>query len=94
MWNGCSRRGSIVRMKRFKFPRLPVGWLVLMTAVIASGPGTSAAEWSTDGAGREATISTEAGPSYESDGRLKLPAHYREWIFLSSGIDMSYGAAK
>ena len=33
------------------------------------------------------------GPSYESDGRLKLPGHYREWIFLSSGIDMSYGAA-
>jgi hypothetical protein len=81
-------------MKRFKFPRLPVGWLVLMTAVIAPGPVTSvAAEWSTDGAAREATISTEAGPSYESDGRLKLPTRYREWIFLSSGIDMSYAVA-
>jgi hypothetical protein len=71
-------------------------WLVLMVAMVlvgASGSVTSAAEWSTDGAAREATISTEAGPSYESDGRLKLPAHYREWIFLSSGIDMSYGAA-
>jgi hypothetical protein len=81
-------------MKRFNFPRWLPRWLGLMTAVIAPGPVTSvAAEWSTDGAGREATISTEAGPSYESDGRLKLPAHYREWIYLSSGIDMSYGAA-
>jgi Cytochrome P460 len=67
--------------------------MVAMVSVGASGSVTAAAEWSTDGAGREATISTEAGPSYESDGRLKLPAHYREWIFLSSGIDMSYGAA-
>ena len=70
-------------------------WLVVaMVSVGASGSVTSAAaEWSTDAAAREATISTEAGPSYEPDGRLKLPAHYREWIFLSSGIDMSYGAA-
>jgi hypothetical protein len=73
---------------------LRFGWLALVTVVIAPGSDTSAAtEWSTDGAARDATISTEAGPSYESDGRLKLPAHYREWIFLSSGIDMSYGAA-
>ena len=68
--------------------------MVAIVSVGGSGPVTSAAaEWSTDGAAREATISTEAGPSYESDGRLKLPAHYREWIFLSSGIDMSYVAA-
>jgi hypothetical protein len=53
----------------------------------------AAAEWSTDDAQRTATVSTESGPVYESDGRLKLPGNYREWIFLSSGIDMSYGAA-
>ncbi len=29
-------------------------------------------------------------PQYTRDGRLQLPADYREWIFLSSGIDMSY----
>jgi hypothetical protein len=66
---------------------------VLVVAAAAAATAASAAEWSTDGAGREATVSTEAGPAYESDGRLKLPARYREWIFLSSGIDMSYGAA-
>jgi hypothetical protein len=29
-------------------------------------------------------------PDYTSDGQLKMPEHYREWIFLSSGVDMSY----
>lgn len=30
------------------------------------------------------------GPAYTADGQLKYPAQYREWIFLSSGVDMSY----
>ncbi len=29
-------------------------------------------------------------PSYTADGKLLLPADYREWIYLSSGLDMSY----
>jgi hypothetical protein len=29
-------------------------------------------------------------PEYTADARLKFPAHYREWIYLSSGIDMNY----
>jgi hypothetical protein len=28
--------------------------------------------------------------AYTPDGRLLFPAGYREWIFLSSGLDMSY----
>ena len=31
------------------------------------------------------------GPSYTSDGRLIRPQNYREWIFLSSGLGMTYG---
>jgi len=38
-----------------------------------------------------ATPSPEA-PAYTSDGSLMPPAHYREWIYLTSGIDMSYTA--
>jgi hypothetical protein len=34
--------------------------------------------------------SPPAGPAYNAEGRLKLPENYREWIFLSAGIDMSY----
>ena len=29
-------------------------------------------------------------PMYTADGNLKFPAHYREWVYLSSGVDMSY----
>jgi hypothetical protein len=29
-------------------------------------------------------------PTYTSDGGLKLPEHYREWVYLSTGFDMSY----
>ena len=29
-------------------------------------------------------------PTYTSDGRLVFPANYREWIYLSTGMDMNY----
>jgi hypothetical protein len=29
-------------------------------------------------------------PTYTSDGGLKTPKHYREWVYLSTGFDMSY----
>jgi hypothetical protein len=31
-----------------------------------------------------------SGPRYLADGSLIVPPDYREWVFLSSGIDMSY----
>ena len=30
--------------------------------------------------------------SYSPNGEMLPPAHYREWIYLSSGVDMSYTA--
>ena len=39
--------------------------------------------------GNERTSSTQT-PTYTEDGRLLFPANYREWIYLTSGIDMSY----
>lgn len=32
-------------------------------------------------------------PQYTSDGAMRLPASYREWVFLSSGLAMTYGPA-
>ena len=34
--------------------------------------------------------STSQTPTYTADGRLMFPANYREWIYLTSGVDMSY----
>jgi len=48
--------------------------LVLVSAAMA-------AEWST---------SPEGGAAFTADGKLKYPEKYREWVYLSSGLDMSY----
>ena len=29
-------------------------------------------------------------PVYTPDGNLKFPTNYREWVYLTSGVDMSY----
>ena len=31
-------------------------------------------------------------PQYDKDGKLLFPSDYRDWTFLSSGLDMSYSA--
>lgn len=33
------------------------------------------------------------GPQYSEDGQLRLPADYREWVYLTSGLGMTYGPA-
>jgi len=32
-------------------------------------------------------------PEYTSDAQLRLPEHYRDWIYLTTGFDMSYNPA-
>jgi hypothetical protein len=34
-----------------------------------------------------------SGPQYTDDGQLKVPESYREWVYLSTGFDMSYNPA-
>ena len=33
----------------------------------------------------------DTAPQYDKAGQFLLPANYREWVFLSAGIDMAYG---
>lgn len=40
-----------------------------------------------------AAPSSNDAPRYTSDGQLMKPENYREWIFLSSGLGMTYGSA-
>jgi Cytochrome P460 len=37
-----------------------------------------------------ARASTDAAPTYTASGDMLPPTNYREWIYLSTGIDMSY----
>jgi hypothetical protein len=39
------------------------------------------------------TREPKSGPEYTGDGQLRVPANYRQWVYLSSGFDMSYNPA-
>jgi hypothetical protein len=43
--------------------------------------------------GRPAAQPRSGAPRYGSEGELLRPDDYREWVFLSSGLDMTYGPA-
>jgi hypothetical protein len=43
--------------------------------------------------GVAAMLSAQDSPQYTSDGSMRLPVNYREWIFLSAGLAMTYGPA-
>lgn len=43
-------------------------------------------------AGATESPAPEGAPQYDTKGNLAFPADYREWVFLSSGLDMSYTA--
>lgn len=33
-----------------------------------------------------------SGPEYTADDQLKIPENYRQWVYLTTGFDMSYSA--
>jgi YHS domain-containing protein len=41
-----------------------------------------------------AAVSAAEGPEFTSDGQMKYPQDYRQWVYLSSGIGMTYGPLK
>jgi len=57
--------------------------LVLLSALVL----TSAIALYSKGA------SPASGPEYTADAQLKFPTHYREWVYLTTGFDMSYNPA-
>ena len=42
---------------------------------------------------RQNTIPSSSVPEYTNDAQLRLPVGYREWVYLTSGFDMSYNPA-
>jgi hypothetical protein len=42
-------------------------------------------------AGAALAAQTGGSVDYASDGSMNLPKDYRQWVFLSSGINMTYG---
>lgn len=54
------------------------GFAAVLALTGASPRGTTAGQSSTN------------APTYTQDGKLKFPTNYREWVYVTSGIDMSY----
>ncbi|MGH9696097.1 MAG: cytochrome P460 family protein [Bryobacteraceae bacterium] len=42
---------------------------------------------------RPASEAMSDGPQYTAGGQLRFPNDYRQWVFLSSGLGMTYGPA-
>jgi hypothetical protein len=40
-----------------------------------------------------AAAANAAGPTYTADGKLVFPKDYRTWVYLSTGVNMSYNEA-
>ena len=45
------------------------------------------------GSGFQTTSGSASAPKYTADGKMQFPENYREWVYLSTGFDMSYGPA-
>ncbi|MDQ2924607.1 MAG: cytochrome P460 family protein, partial [Acidobacteriota bacterium] len=41
----------------------------------------------------KASLAGHAELSYTADGKMNFPENYREWIYLTSGLGMSYSAS-
>jgi cytochrome P460 len=52
---------------------------------------TAAWSWSTHAQTRAAQT---AAPSYSNSGQLARPTDYREWVYVTSGLGMTYGPAQ
>jgi hypothetical protein len=63
--------------------------LAAATAVLMAASLKQAASVAQESAPAPAPQESEL-PAYTPDGKLLFPASYREWVFLSSGLDMSY----
>lgn len=64
---------------RTLFPASGIGALAIaVAAIVVARPSTTV------------HAAAPSSPAYTQNGELLPPANYREWIYLTSGIDMSY----
>jgi len=63
---------------------MKIGMLVVLSVLLFCSVAVSS--------GKQASSSTIV-PRYTNDGRLQFPEGYREWIYLSAGLGMTYNTA-
>jgi hypothetical protein len=57
--------------------------LLLVSLLLPYSAGPGAAQ-------EKASGTSSQTPTYTAEGRLMFPTQYREWVYLTSGVDMSY----
>ena len=67
--------------------KMSVPSFVTLVALLAATPGLGP---ESSGLAKADAPTDASTPAFLPDGRLTYPRQYREWIFLSSGLDMSY----
>jgi len=75
-------------MKQRLLARFSPCWVILV-AVVSHAEAPGAAGGRNAPGGKEWSTASDE-PAYTAEGRLKYPQDYREWVYLSSGLDMSY----
>jgi len=65
---------------------LPASGLLLV-ACLAASPRPQSLSGTPQPAAKSESLNA---PAYNKDGAMLFPKRYREWVFLSSGVDMSY----
>ena len=59
-------------------------WILIALSVVAVAVAAMTPQ------ARTSSETSANSPVYTSDGNLKFPANYREWVYVTSGVDMSY----
>jgi len=64
--------------------------LLLLLAIVLISLAVSQPAFTPQAATAEAR---NTGPEYTRNGEFKLPGNYRQWVYLTTGFDMSYNPA-
>ena len=72
---------------------LPAVLILAMAAIILVAASPQSAPPGPKTSGPETSGPETSGPSYTADGHLKMPKNYRQWVYLTTGFDMSYNPA-
>jgi hypothetical protein len=87
-------------MQRIAAPLQPMVWYSRPTSAILHGMTTKTRALLLSGvvllfaaAFSQNSKPADENPEYTSDGQLKLPEQYRNWVYLTTGFDMSYNPA-
>ena len=67
-------------------------WFLPIVLASIALAGFSSPRSGNSGAEKAPASGSSDRPAYTADGQLRFPEGYREWIYLTSGLDMTYTA--